>query len=271
MPDKWEQYAEAPTGDKWEQYAAPTTIPVDPLTRKTQAAAPQTSTKPFFEKPPVGTPFPSTNPIERQGQRLDVLGQREEHAKRSITPFTEAASVIYPAVGIAEKIPSAARAGAKFESVMKAAGKTPVNVEKVGEAGLRAKELVERGSSPVQVINKFMSRVTDPEKGPLTFEEARDFYTNARMNMMERWKNVGGPMWRQVTIFKEALGDAIEDAAKEAGKLEEYQDAMKEYRSAMRLKKLGLGALAYGAGKGATSLPLVGPAIKGAVKGSLSK
>jgi len=82
----------------------------DPLTQQTQAAAPKTSTKPFFEKAPAqyttgtgkdkqevsGVPFPSTNPIEKAGQRLDTLGQREQHAMRSPTPFSNASAVLAP-------------------------------------------------------------------------------------------------------------------------------------------------------------------------------
>jgi hypothetical protein len=75
----------------------------DPLTQQTQAATPKTSTKPFFEKPPAGTPFPSTNPIEKAGQRLDTLGKREQHAMQSPTPFSNASAVLAP-VRAAEQV-----------------------------------------------------------------------------------------------------------------------------------------------------------------------
>jgi predicted nucleic acid-binding Zn-ribbon protein len=74
----------------------------DSLTKQTQAAAPKTSTKPFFERPPEGTPFPSSNPIEKKGQQLDVLNERENRAMRSPTPFTDATSVIMPTAGATE-------------------------------------------------------------------------------------------------------------------------------------------------------------------------
>jgi hypothetical protein len=69
----------------------------DPLMQQTQAAAPKTSTKPFFEKPPVGTPFPSANPIEKAGQQHERVEQLQQRALRSPTPFTTAATAIYPA------------------------------------------------------------------------------------------------------------------------------------------------------------------------------
>jgi len=68
----------------------------DPLTQQTQAAAPKTSTKPFFEKPPVGTPFPSTNPIEKSGQRADLLARRQQRASQSPTPFSNAMQMLSP-------------------------------------------------------------------------------------------------------------------------------------------------------------------------------
>jgi hypothetical protein len=284
--DKWDQYAEpAAASDKWAQYAEPAAAPAEnPITA------------PLSKATGIG-PAPSVMDRLRAGHVPGLDDAVNEFHKVGNQPKGNAAFpppptmagkvgqtagmlVKNPAMGaltstiapeVESPLPSTARAGRNFEEVLKAAKGTPVDVEKAGAAGLRAKELVERGSSPVQVINKFMNRVTDPEKGPLTYEEARDFYVNARMNMMEKWKNVGGPMWRQVTLFKEALGQAIEDAATEAGKGGEYQDAMKEYKMAARLKKFGMATGAAAAGKALTEVPLVGPMIKGAVRGSLGK
>lgn len=66
------------------------------LTQQTQAAAPATKTKPFFEKPKVGTPFPSTNPIEAAGERQDRLGGLQQRAMRSPTPFSNASAILAP-------------------------------------------------------------------------------------------------------------------------------------------------------------------------------
>lgn len=68
------------------------------LTRETSAAAPG-------GKLPIagqqfqrteGEPFPSTNPVEAAGQRLDLLGKREQHAQQSITPVSNAISILEP-------------------------------------------------------------------------------------------------------------------------------------------------------------------------------
>jgi hypothetical protein len=86
----------------------------DPLTQQTQVAAPETSTRPFFEKPPVGTPFPSTNPIEQAGQRLDLLGKREGFAAQSPTPVSDASAIYFPAAAARQII--GGKVGAKVGS-----------------------------------------------------------------------------------------------------------------------------------------------------------
>ena len=48
-------------------------------------------------------------------------------------------------------------------------------------------------------------------------------------------------MKRQVGEFTIALNKAISDPADQAGKLEQYQSAMKQYHDAMRLRAWGQG------------------------------
>lgn len=86
-----------------------------------------------FQKPPVGTPFPSTNPIEKAGQRQDVLGERENRAMQSPTPFTSASAAIFPVSGVGEDIaarglPAVAKSAAKSvgRSAVKAAATSSV-------------------------------------------------------------------------------------------------------------------------------------------------
>src|ERR1019366_3893121 len=72
----------------------------DPLTQQTQSAAPATTTRPFFQQPPIGTPFPQTNPIEKEATRQDSIKARGAQAQNaSITPFTDTSSVIMPVLG----------------------------------------------------------------------------------------------------------------------------------------------------------------------------
>lgn len=112
----------------------------DPLTAKTQATAQAAgaSTTPApkpkeFEKPPVGTPFPSTNPIEKAGQRLDLLGERENRAQQSPTPATNATMIIDPAAGLSQAIESGGIRGAA-----KAVGRGALKSVASGMAGTAA-------------------------------------------------------------------------------------------------------------------------------------
>lgn len=145
-----------------------------------------------------------------------------------------------------DALPSTARASAKFEDVMNAAKDTPIDPTKPAEAAARGKELFDRGSSSLpRVLRRFTARIGDPDAGPMTYKEARDFYTNARMGMTEYLRN-NPTMWRQVTIFKNALGEAVQEAANVAGKGSEYASAMKEYRQAKSMQKLAAAAAALG-------------------------
>jgi hypothetical protein len=98
-----------------------------------KAATPKTSTKPFFEPPPAGTPFPPTNPIEKAGQRLDLLGQREQHAMQSPTPVTNAAAIFAP-VGAARQVVESKVGAAVGRKVAPYIGVDPETAEVAGGA-----------------------------------------------------------------------------------------------------------------------------------------
>lgn len=157
----------------------------------------------------------------------------------SAQAFTMPAMVIAPeaAEAGAGLVPSAARAGKKLEEVMEVARNVPIKPGVPVAEALRGKEIASRGANLPKILRDFVRRTSDPEAPPITYEEARDFYTNARMSMTEYLQNKPN-MWRQVTIFKNALGNAVADAAHEAGKGSEYLSGMAEYRKAKRLQEL---------------------------------
>lgn len=143
-------------------------------------------------------------------------------------------------------LPSTARAGRKLEEVLSAAKNVPINAEEPLKASLRGKEMYQHGSPSLpRILRAFNARMADPEAGPMTYKEARDFYTNGRMAMTEYLRN-NPTMWRQVTIFKNALGEAVQEAATLAGKGPEYKSAISEYRRAKALQKLAAAAGALG-------------------------
>lgn len=158
-----------------------------------------------------------------------------------------------------EMIPSATRAGKNFEAVARVANKHAVDMtDKLGQSLLRIQQLAERGGSgsnfgPVP-IRKFFQRVTNPEMGPLTYEEARDFYSNVSRLSADEMNRLTPPMKRAVAQFARDLGDTITTTATHAGKGEQYLKAMSEYAKSMRLrdfmddvKKAGIKALPWGA------------------------
>jgi hypothetical protein len=159
--------------------------------------------------------------------------------------------VIAPEAGeaAAGMIPSAARAGKKFEEVMGAARDIPIKAGGPVAEAMRGKEIASRGGQLPKILRDFVRRTSDVEGEPITYQEARDFYTNARLAMSE-YLATKPNMWRQVTIFKNALGEALQDAANTAGKGSEYRSAMAEYRRAANLKKV----LSAAAGLGISSL-----------------
>ncbi len=165
---------------------------------------------------------------------------------------------------IAEVIPTAEKAGAKFSQVMQAAHAVPVNVNLPGDVALKAQQLAGQGGHLPKVIGDFLDRVTSPDKGPLTYEEARGFYSNATALASEETQRLTPIMKRQVGIFTKVLGDSISKAADQVGKLEQYQNAMSEYHNAMRIRAIGEGAKKALTSEAAKTAAAVGAGALGA-------
>lgn len=146
------------------------------------------------------------------------------------------------AAKVAEVIPTAEKAGAKFAEVMGAAQHVPINVNLPGDVALKTRNLADAGGSMPKVINDFLKRVTDPDKGPLTYEEGRMFASNASRLSADEAQRLTPVMKRQAAQFAAALNASLSQAAAQVGKLDEYQQAMSTYHNAMRLRALGEGA-----------------------------
>lgn len=152
-------------------------------------------------------------------------------------------------------LPSKARASAGFAEVERAAANVPVDVSGPGTTALRMRELAGRGGQLPKVVKDFINRVTDPNKGPLTYQEARDFYSNAsgRLSDAEAAKlKPNMKFW--LGQFTRDLDGSIRDSAESVGKGQQYGQAMSEYRNAARLRSAakegakwaGRGALGVG-------------------------
>ena len=134
-----------------------------------------------------------------------------------------------------EAIPSRAWAMQAFKDVAADAGNVPVTLSRSGNAILRAKELSEAGTSMPQSIGKLLRRVTDPNKPPITYSEARDFYSNISRLSADEYNRLNPIMKRQVGMIASALKDDIGDAAGQVGQAAKYYSAMKNYAQASRL------------------------------------
>jgi hypothetical protein len=132
------------------------------------------------------------------------------------------------------------RAANLFNTVKAAA---PGEVEITGamsQAAMRAQELANAGAKGMpRVISRFVARVTDPEKAPIAWDEARDFYSNVSRLSANEYQSMNPQMAGQVGKFAGAFDDALRATATAAGKGDEYAQAMQLYRTAKVWQKFG--------------------------------
>lgn len=136
----------------------------------------------------------------------------------------------------AEIIPTTAKAGEKFQSVMAATKDLPVSVAAPGAVALRLRELADAGGSMPKVAKNFLSRITDPDKGPLNYAEARDFASNVSRLSANEYQRLTPVVAREVANLRVTLNKAIAETAAKAGKGQEYAQAMNEYARAMQIR-----------------------------------
>lgn len=161
-------------------------------------------------------------------------------------------------------LPSTARAGAKFQSVMGAAKAVPIDITETGNVALRIQQLAERGGSMPKVVRDFLRRATDPNKPPIAYEEARDFASNISRLSADEFKRLTPVVRREVGNLRAALDRALTSAASSVGKGDEYAAAMKEYRRAAQGRDVANTAMKYG--KKAAITGAVGTGAYGAGK-----
>jgi hypothetical protein len=157
-------------------------------------------------------------------------------------------------------IPSAARAGEKFQEVMGAAKNVVVDNAEVGDVALRIHQLADRGGSMPMAVRKLINYSTDPSKPAMTYEVSRDFASNISRLSKDDYGRMTKAVAREVAKLSATLNQANAKAAQAAGKGAEYKAAMREYARAMRIKD-AIDATLSGAKK---ALPIAGAAGLGA-------
>lgn len=140
--------------------------------------------------------------------------------------------------------PTRAAAGAKFQQVMGAARDVPVDTSAAERVASRIWELsgglgkTGRGGSMPKPVSDFIKRMTDPNKGPMLYEESRDFASNLSRLSAKDWSSVNPVIGAEIHKMRVALHAANARAATQAGKGAEYLAAMKEYARAAQRAKL---------------------------------
>jgi hypothetical protein len=216
----------------------------------------------------LGAPTAPTHALYLSGPKPEVPKGMEDaaHIAESIPAVAGAMSglpgtgALYSGVSkLIDMVPNAERAGQAFNAVKDVVGEHPVAMtDELSESLMRYRQLVDAGGSRSLAVEKLLQRATNPDKGPLTFNEARDFYSNISRLSADEAQRLTPVMRRQVGQIASDFGDAIANTAEQGGKLNQFQNAMKEYSRAMALRdaksEAARNALKYGAGAAASAL-----------------
>ena len=141
--------------------------------------------------------------------------------------------------------PTRAAAGQKFQQVMGAAKNAPVDTSGAEQVATRIWDLaggmgkVGRGGSMPKPVSDFIKRMTDPNQGPLLYQEARDFASNIGRLSVKESTSLNPVMHAEIHKLRLALNAAVGKTAASVGKGPEYLSAMKEYARAARRAELG--------------------------------
>jgi hypothetical protein len=139
------------------------------------------------------------------------------------------------AKGIGKVIPSAERAGKALEEVQAAAGSIPVDVTEPEKIAIETQRLSKSGGRMPKVINDWLRR-TEHAGQPVTYQEARDFYSNATRLSGDEASKLTPVMQRQVARFTQALRQSTKDAADQVNKAEQFEKGMQEFHAARKME-----------------------------------
>lgn len=183
--------------------------------------------------PPVTFSTTANNPAEQFGKYAETATELAPVGVGVVKAAKAVPGMVARGLGI-----SGVRAAENLASAANAAKNVALDVNGPGTAALRVTELGERGASVPRVVQNFMRRVTDPAKGPLTFEEARDYYSNISRLSADEYGRLNPVVKRAVGAMRESLQQSLTEAAGKVGKAEQYTAGIDEYRRAAKAKEL---------------------------------
>ena len=183
----------------------------------------------------------ATGRPEGTSEQMARSGLESKNTTQTVGGLGETALEMGLPIGAAaEAMPSATRAGAKFAEVSKVAGKLPVDLSKPGDIALRIVDLAQHGGGTEwgpAPVRQFVKWATDPNRGPMTYDVARDFASNINKLSVKETLKISNPnIFREVANLRVALNKANAEVAAKVGKGAEYAQAMNEYAKAMKIR-----------------------------------
>jgi len=182
-----------------------------------------------------------------------ALGMGAEGRGAVDNPKTTLALAAVPVVGkaVGPLIPTRAKAAEKFAEVARVVNQQPVDVARTGDVALRIADLAQRGGGTLwgpAPVRQFIQYVTDPRKPQMTYEVARDFYSNISRLSADEVKRMAPTVRRELGGLREALKEALAKTAASGGKEKVFRAAMREYRIASQAHEIALKAAKWTAG-----------------------
>jgi hypothetical protein len=127
-----------------------------------------------------------------------------------------------------------------FQKIAKVAGESPVQItEDLSNSANRIYDLSQRGNTMPKVVRDFLKRTTSPDLPPITYNEARDFYSKATSLTPDEATKLSGQVKFALRQFTGDLGNSINATADSVGQGQKLSQAMNEYRRASNIKSLG--------------------------------
>ena len=140
-----------------------------------------------------------------------------------------------PLVGALNSTARKAAAGELFQSIARDANQVPVSLNNSGDAALRLMDW-QKKTNLGPTLNKFLNRITNPNQGPLTYEEGRDFYQLLGNMSANDKMNLPPTVVHDVNTMLEGLRIDVGNAASVVGRGGDYEAAMNQYQRAAQVQ-----------------------------------